>query len=196
MRANIYCLVTRCCGLLLAFGWIVPAAGQPSASERAVVLTEGQHWRKFFVFSRPGYEGENLPAVPQADPPFRDSVYDLFSKPPPSDWTKPDFDDSLWLLCCGREFTSGIKDARLQQGLDLSSPNAALRGTDPFFVPVGVVYLRGRFWVNDRTKVHRAAFVLAYRGGFVAHLNGVEVARSHLPEGALSHNTAATVYPA
>jgi hypothetical protein len=127
-----------------------------------------------------------------------------FSTPlPPENWAEPAFDDSGWLHAPGIEFTgmraSLVRPARGGWAHELPAPSrermAAMRGTDPFVEEVGLICMRGRFLVKDRTRVKGLSLFLSYRGGFVAYLNGKEVARASLPAGPLTPTTAAADYP-
>jgi hypothetical protein len=57
-----------------------------------------------------------------------------------------------------------------------------------------LVCVRGRFLVNDPAAAGLTLYV-AYRGGVVVYLNGKEVARRNLPEGKLTIDSLAEIYP-
>jgi hypothetical protein len=59
-----------------------------------------------------------------------------------------------------------------------------------------LVALRARFAVADPAKAAGLALRLGYLGGAVVHVNGAEVARKHLPPGAITPLTLAEDYPA
>ncbi|NLW50868.1 MAG: hypothetical protein GXY85_08530 [Candidatus Brocadiaceae bacterium] len=77
---------------------------------------------------------------------------------PPDGWTAPDFDDGRWMRNMVRMTAYDPKLARL--------------------------CLRGKFSVSDPAKVSGLKLSLAYHGGAVVYLNGQEIARRHLVEGA------------
>ncbi len=172
-----------------------PAADQATQPAGQVVLSEKDFWRKHYTFLPPRY-ATTQPAAqePVAKAQDVDSLYSAeFAAPPPADWTAADFNDAGWLLRRGREFVTG--DGRLMTYTTMDATNPHLRGGDPFIEQVGLVCQRGKFLVEDRSKVKGLTLSLTYRGGFVAYLNGKEVARSHLPAGKLSPATAADDYP-
>lgn len=172
------------------------AAVAPNRPSGTVVLSEKHFWRKHYTFIPPGFATTRPAATnPQAgSDAAADSLYSAeFAAPPPEEWTAPDFDDSGWLLRRGREFVTG--DGRLMTYTTLDATSAHLRGGDPFIEQVGLVCQRGKFRVADRSKISKLALSLAYRGGFVACLNGREVARSHLPAERIGPTTCAEDYP-
>ncbi len=183
----------------LAVAMMVPAArGQTPATGAAsaaggAVLTERSFWRKHYTFIPPRYAATGAAATaPKPQP--ADSIYEArFGAPPPADWADGDFDDGDWLIRRGREFVCG--DGRLMQGLAPNTTNVHLRGGDPFVEQVGMVCQRSRFVVKDRRRVSGLTLALTYRGGFVAYLNGREIARAHLPAGPITAATPAEDYP-
>ena len=77
-------------------------------------------------------------------------------KDPPTDWMRPDFDDSTW---------------------------ARVRG--PMFVKSGdvewkTILARGRFEVTDPARAGDLTFSAAFRGGLAVYLNGKELTRSFI----------------
>ncbi|HUT31956.1 MAG TPA: glycoside hydrolase domain-containing protein [Planctomycetota bacterium] len=163
-------------------------AGQ-AAPEGDVVLTQRHYWRKHYTTFAPVFAGDGVPA------PKPDSLVAMFPEPPGAGWSAPGFDDSGWLLAPGLEFEHGVKNLRLLGEMSQEEISARLRGTDPFLPAVGLVCLRSRFVVTDRAKVRKLTLALSCRGGFVAYLNGTEIARAHLPEGELRPGTPAEAYP-
>lgn len=84
---------------------------------------------------------------------------------PPAAWFKPDFDDSAWPLAMSG-FSSGF-------------------GSDVTYFPDMVgnylsVYFRKSFTVTDPKQVKWLTLRLDYSDGFVAYLNGQEIARRNL----------------
>ena len=180
-----------------------PAQGQPGALAQAqtspagtVLLTERHAWRKFYMIVPPAYEDTTTKPA-DAPKPKLDGLYgSLLAAPPPADWAKPDFDDSGWLVQRGRQFTWRIRlPLPTSEGPPPETTSVYHRGTDPFFPPVGLICQRAEFEVADPKGVGPLSLSLTYRGGFVAYVNGVEVARADLPAGAIEPTTPAGVYP-
>jgi len=114
--------------------------------------------------------------------PRRTAVLGPERPPPPPDWRKRDFDDRAWASARGGDVV-GPTD---RYGADA----VFARGTDEFVPEVGLVAARGKFRIEDRSKVRKLALTLTCRGGFVACLNGVEVARGAMPAGEVRFDTA------
>ena len=124
---------------------------------------------------------------------------------PPSTWRNVDFNDESWMETSGTDFTGQrCAMARSQEGLypqrwELPPPRkerlAMVWGTDQFCNEIGLICMRGKFLVKDRAKVKKLSLSLSYRGGFVAYLNGKEVARASLPDVKLDPTTPAEEYP-
>ncbi len=86
-----------------------------------------------------------------------------------SDWMQAAFDDSQWL-----SGTTGIGyDYPGYVGLDVG----VMRGVSTS------VYVRVPFHLEDTASVDRLILRMKYEDGFVAYLNGVEVARDNAPDG-------------
>jgi len=84
-----------------------------------------------------------------------------------SDWTQPAFDDTTWaqgVTGVGYDYAGLI-------GLDTS----AMRGVNQ------TVYIRVPFQIERVDSVDRLILRMKFEDGFVAYLNGVEVARSNAP---------------
>jgi hypothetical protein len=121
---------------------------------------------------------------------------------PPNNWMMPEFDDSAWLndqasdFNTGRDFYGGKvgKLYRTKIG-DSESWFRGQWGADVFVKEVGLITQRGNFLVNDPGKIEKLNLSLVYRGGFVAYLNGKEIARGHLPKGEINPKTPAEEYP-
>ena len=83
------------------------------------------------------------------------------------DWTKAAFDDSTWV-----SGTTGVGyDYDGLVGLDVDIMSGLNR----------TVYIRMAFRAEDVSSVDRLTLHMKYEDGFVAYLNGVEVARSNAP---------------
>jgi hypothetical protein len=86
-------------------------------------------------------------------------------------WSSPSLDDSAWPQGrAGFGFSDG-DDATVLSDMQGAYPS---------------VYLRARFTVLDPAAVTSLALNVNYDDGFVAHLNGVEVARDNVPAGQTS----------
>ena len=85
---------------------------------------------------------------------------------PPADWASPHFDDNTWTNAQGG-FGYGDDD-------DMTT----VPDTTTSF------YYRRTFTVTDPTKLDSAILSMDYDDGFIAYLNGVEIARSsNMPDG-------------
>lgn len=85
---------------------------------------------------------------------------------PPETWTLPEFDDAEW-----RTGDSGF-------GLSRWGENTLF---DPFTGATRTVYFRRTFTVADPNDTERLILRCDWQGGFVAYLNGREVARRQMP---------------
>ncbi|MBM4033580.1 MAG: hypothetical protein FJ291_17595, partial [Planctomycetes bacterium] len=183
----------RVCSFLVI---VLPALARAGdVRDEAILLTHRDSWRKHYTFSRPVAAGGGVVRVPAGTPPLSDSIYGIFPAPPPAGWTQADFDDGQWLLLRGGEFTHGVRDKGMVEKITLDATSAHLRGSDPGFLPVGLICQRSRFLVQDRRRVKALTLSLTYRGGFAAYLNGREVARGGLPAGEAKPDTPAEAYP-
>ncbi len=88
--------------------------------------------------------------------------------PPADDWQRVDFDDAAWLRGPAR----------------MSCRTAFLSR----------LCMRGAFSVTDPTRISGLRLSVGYRGGLIAYLNGREVARRHLPDGATGRDMFADPY--
>ena len=169
--------------VLLGLGGTVTAAGEPPAApDRVEVLNTKTLWRVHVTWRMPAMGTARDWKEPAVN---MDSAYpqhwgrwirDDFSEPTPlpeESWAKADFDDSGWprrtVPLLGRYGYEG-------------------RGC------VALVCLRGRFGVADAAKAGPLRLKLACRGGVVVYVNGVEVARRHLPAGKVTLLTLADDY--
>ena len=179
----------------------VPEAQSASAPPPTgkVILTQEHFWRKHYTFSPPkvtldGAKANKIDTDSASRAKFLAGRYlsGLRTPAPPAGWEQPDFDDSAWQLARGRQFVVG--DGRAMKYTSADANTAYLRGTDPFVLEIGTICQRGKFRVTDRAKVRGLKLSVAYRGGFVAYLNGKEVARASLPQGKLDPETPAAPY--
>ncbi len=100
---------------------------------------------------------------------------------PPAGWAAASFDDGAW-----PEGPTGIGYG---DGDDATVLSDMMNG-------YLTVYARKAFPVADPGAVSRMVFTLDYDDGYVAYLNGVEVARGHMPAGTPSHDTPANSHEA
>jgi hypothetical protein len=101
-----------------------------------------------------------------------------------TDWVSEGFNDSLW--------TSGSYGV----GYDTAAPPNAL-SLIKTAVPPGTfsVFTRATFTLDDASEVRSLTFGADYDDGYIAYLNGVEVARSSsMPAGAPAWNTNAALH--
>jgi len=97
-------------------------------------------------------------------------------EPVAEDWFEPDFDDSEWAsgptgIGYGDNDDATILDDMLNTYL--------------------VVFTRKAFVVNDPSTLEDATLRLTYDDGIVAYLNGTEIGRLNMPEGAVNETTSA-----
>mgnify|MGYP005848769005 CR=1 FL=1 len=98
--------------------------------------------------------------------------------PAPADaWTDADFDDSGW----GR-YGADLYQTLGGYGFDQAGNTAMLA-------------LRTRFGIAEPAAAGDLTLALEYRGGVVVFVNGIEVARQHLPAGPLTPESTAENYP-
>jgi len=104
------------------------------------------------------------------------------SPPFPAAWMAPEFDDSAWVL------ERGFFHEPVSSGQPL--PKVAgwtkddLDRTEFSSLGMQACCYRARFVVDEPAKAGDLTLRLVYRGGDRAFLNGKELARGHLPEGA------------
>ena len=88
---------------------------------------------------------------------------------PAPEWILPDFDDSAW--------------------------SRRMAGLSGVYRALSLMCLRGKFRVDDPSKVGELSLSISFQGGLVAYLNGKEIGRANLPAGALTPDTPAEDYP-
>lgn len=173
--------------LLLA---VAPAAlcgavGGAAVPEGAVdILTTESYWRWYKTLRPPVIPVAALKAAGEPSeaprllvgrevPPPYGEVDHQSSPPPPAGWETTACDDYGW------------PRARLSW----------LRGPACGRFSSAALCLRGRFQVDDPAAVQGLYLTMRYYGGVRVFLNGKEVARQHLPSGALAPETPAEMYP-
>jgi len=105
---------------------------------------------------------------------YEDDLWRLFlgTQQPPADWHGISFDENTWTSAPGG-FGYGDDD-----------DNTLVPDTTTSF------YYRRIFTVTDPTKLDSAILSMDYDDGFIAYLNGVEIARSsNMPDGAVDYLT-------
>lgn len=105
---------------------------------------------------------------------YEDDLWRLFlgTEQPPADWHGISFDENTWTSAPGG-FGYGDDD-----------DNTLVPDTTTSF------YYRRIFTVNDPTKLDSAILSMDYDDGFIAYLNGTEIARSgNMPDGAVDYLT-------
>jgi glycosyl hydrolase family 123 len=115
----------------------------------------------------------NAPGVlPVERVPFsnRPGIQNVRIDPPAADWNSPGYDATDWPRSPVRRFSS------------------------PYY-QTGAVFIRSTFNVADPKAVKALYLSLAYRGGVMVYLNGEEVARGHMPKGAVTADGPAAPYP-
>ena len=126
---------------------------------------------------------------------FRRMFFDPYTAPPaPAGWASPTFDDGDWVA----------GSSPFQADLPKDLPPVATTG-NMRTVHVNVLqYIgtglhaacyRARFVVADPAKAGALTFTATYRGGLRVLVNGREVARGHLPKGALAPDVPGEAYP-
>ncbi|MDQ3189998.1 MAG: CotH kinase family protein [Bacteroidota bacterium] len=95
---------------------------------------------------------------------------------PPVDWNKTDFNDTSWPTGYG--------------GLGYGSQDTCLKTTVAFGTTS--VYSRGVFNIIDAEKITRAVLHMDFDDGFIAYLNGVEIARKNMNGPKSTYNSLAS----
>lgn len=154
---------------------VLLAVVAPGFAGAADALLEARsQWRCFFAWQAEMVQwgsGEVTAARkgPRGGPAIERSAERPEPSPsPPAGWTSPEFDDQAWALAPGP-----FEHA-------------------PFRRDLAAMCLRGKFEVAEPAGL---ALSLSYRGGTVVYLNGKELARGHLPAGALAPGSPAQPYP-
>ncbi|HUU43506.1 MAG TPA: glycoside hydrolase domain-containing protein, partial [Planctomycetota bacterium] len=173
----------------LALSALLLAAEVLSAADGTVLLTEKHIWRKHYTFIPPAF-ADGAPAGRPGD-----GIHTIFTAVPPAVWTHVVFDDTSWLMGRAGEFEGVGVGPRIEQSIGKNAGEVYLRASHPFFVPVGLVCQRSRFVVPDRRRIGKITLTLTCRGGFIAYVNGREVGRGHLGEGAVAPDAPAEAYP-
>ncbi len=175
------------------------------AAKKAGLPTDLDFRIKYLIGDyRPPREKRSVVAGPGGSP--MPNYFVNFEIPcPPSTWRNVDFNDESWMEApetgsAGHRCTTvRSQTGRHSQTAEMLPPKrerlAMIWGTDQFRPEIGFICMRGTFLVTDPAKVKNLSLSLSCRGGFVAYLNGKEVARASLPEGRLDPTTSAEEHP-
>lgn len=150
------------------FLWFVFSSLSGFCVAREEILTTSSPWRVHFTWG-------GMILGSQEEPNFRGNVE---TPAPRSEWAMPDFDDRNWVRSSGPWF-SGNED----NGWGFGSPRE-----------LNLLTLRGKFYVENVSSAGDLLLNLKYRGGVRVFINGQEVTRKHLPEGALDRRSVADDY--
>jgi len=173
--------------LVIGFS-LLPFAGAAATADRAhseagqTILSMAGYWRAY-VMRGPNVVPLDLlkemkPGAVEAKV-FQaaQSAGSVRTSPQPSDWIRTDYDDSFWARSRG--------------------PFGCRKGWAGRYVSDywAILCLRGKFHVEDPAAVRKLTLTCTYIGGVAVYLNGREVLRRHLPQGALTPDTLAASYP-
>ena len=168
----------------IILGWILAAAGPQAAG--TTILSNDSYVRALLAFRTPVQASKDGrittvldPTVPKDRGPK--PLAEFQSPLPPEDSIKPEFDDSPW----DRQ-RSPVEVAPEWWGGHTSLHSATSNS---------IIYLRWKFAADDPAKTRDLALAMEYVGGLVVYFNGREVARRHLPPGAVKPETLAEKYP-
>jgi len=126
-------------------------AADAKPGEPVTVLDAFSVWRTFHLLKPPVIQFDAGPK------PILSAISDWCNRETPAaptDWTKPEFDDTSWLRSTAGAFCRSPYVARL--------------------------YQRARFEVTDPAQVKGLKLTVGYYGGVIVYLNGQELARGHL----------------
>lgn len=157
--------------LLISIATGTMAQDKPAAAaEGAIILDNGSFWRCHQTLRDPVF-GTGADAK-LAEP--KKGALQHKSALPAADWMKPEFDDGNWWR----------SPPPFYGGYGFQQPDT-----------IALIALRGKFAVEDPSKVKTLTLNLVYRGGVVIYVNGKELKRAHMPEGAITMETLAESYP-
>ena len=145
-----------------------------SAESGGTILSLAGPWRWAFAWRTPVFTADNpkFDAMPVDQRSFthRPKIQYLQTPPPPADWMKPSFTPTDW-----------------PRDMDVLA-----EGDDTF--QLGLLAARALFRVADPADAKGLRLELAFRGGAVVYVNGTELGRAGMPEGAVAPMSPATPY--
>jgi hypothetical protein len=145
--------------------------GAESKPGGKTILDATSSWRVHNTLKPPTVAADDGPKPLTYNVPWIDSP----TPPPPSDWMKPDFDDSAWV-----------------RGPIIQVWNLGVTCQTPYLARL---CMRGKFMVVAPELVQGLTLSLSYYGGAVIYLNGVEIARHDMSAGKVDDATLAKAYP-
>jgi hypothetical protein len=184
---------------LLALESLIVAAAQPAGkhaasqdaatpaepSGRTTVLNNDSYLRQFMAFRTPVQVSPEGKVTVCLEPVGKDPkpLAEFQSPLPPTDWMKPEFDDSAWeRQRAPVEIGPGGATGHSHAARHTATVNS-------------LICLRSKFVVEDPAQVQDLKLSVEYVGGAVVYVNGQELARGNLPAGALAPDTLAEKYP-
>ena len=108
----------------------------------------------------------------QVIPPFSEVRYFKGASEPPANWSDPSFDDTAWLSAQppigygNNSFPTILEDMRATE----DPPNAGYPS----------LFIRQTFTIENLAEIESLALDLLFDDGFVAYLNGTEIARANI----------------
>jgi hypothetical protein len=147
---------------------------------QAVVLDTSGFWRFYLTLRTPVVrEGDSLKEIGAP----------CNTPAPPADWTAVEFDDSGWVRQAGAPFAAW---SRWEQ---VARANVGFIYCHQSSLALAQICLRAKFQVDDPAVAKGLKLAVTFRGGLAVCVNGKEIARDHLPQGALSPEMPAETYP-
>jgi len=165
----------------------LPADSGSTPSGDVIVLSSDSYVRELSAFRTPVLISKDGQIQACAEPVAKNPkpIPQFESPVPPTDWIRPDFDDSAW--------------NRRRCPVEIDPPPLPHPG--PMLFPVNSaiansqICLRSKFAIEDIASVHNLRLSLEYVGGVVVYINGRELTRANLPTGELKPDTLAEKYP-
>ena len=100
-------------------------------------------------------------------------------------WTETGFDDALW-----KEGVSAFGYDR--SGADLFGPLLGQDSSSDLYSRETSIFIRHAFRIPNPASIGQLLLKIRYNDGFVAYLNGLEVARSNVPQGEVPRHAIAS----
>ena len=164
--------------------WLLPDQETPGTTNHVALHHE-------IVINEIMYHARDLPAIPALY--FTNTLltitnqwrYDQSGADLGTEWTAPDYDDSLWSMGQAVFFTN-ISTLPAPKGTTLSLSNSLQRGITTY-------YFREPFVFTNSTGGVQLSLNPIIDDGAIFYLNGVEVYRYAMPDGAVTYTTRANV---